>query len=62
MFPSNFSASFQFPITAIREIKLLKVLKDRPNIVQLRDVVSSPGSYVSLAFSVVVVAIAKQKQ
>jgi serine/threonine protein kinase len=35
---------FQFPITAIREIKILKKLHHQ-NVIQLKEIVTSPGSY-----------------
>jgi serine/threonine protein kinase len=38
-----------FPITAIREVKILKELK-HPNIVKLKEIVTSKGMFVALAF------------
>lgn len=34
----------QFPITAIREIKILKKLHHE-NVIQLKEIVTSPGMY-----------------
>lgn len=36
-------ASAQFPITAIREIKILKILNHK-NVVRLKEIVTSKGS------------------
>ncbi len=38
----------QFPITTIREIKILKGLR-HPNIVRLKEIVTSKGFYLSFA-------------
>jgi serine/threonine protein kinase len=37
------SVSAQFPITAIREIKILKKLHHQ-NVIQLKEIVTSPGA------------------
>lgn len=37
-----YSSSLQFPITAIREIKILKKLHHQ-NVIQLKEIVTSPG-------------------
>ena len=42
-----------FPITSIREIKVLKKLADHPNIVKLVDIVSSKSNAVYLVFEFV---------
>ena len=42
-----------FPITSIREIKVLKKLTDHPNIVKLVDIVSSKSQAVYLVFEYV---------
>ena len=34
---------FKFPITAIREIKILNKL-DHPNVIHLKEIVTSPGN------------------
>ena len=39
----SFLDSTQFPITAIREIKILKKLHHQ-NVIQLKEIVTSPGS------------------
>lgn len=39
-----------FPITSIREIKVLKKLKNHPNIVQLVNIVRSKSQAVYLVF------------
>ena len=42
-----------FPITSIREIKVLKKLAEHPNIVKLVDIVSSKSNAVYLVFEFV---------
>jgi len=38
----NYALSLQFPITAIREIKILKKLHHE-NVIKLKEIVTSPG-------------------
>jgi serine/threonine protein kinase len=44
LFGSDLVVSSQFPITAIREIKILKKLHHQ-NVIKLKEIVTSPGDY-----------------
>lgn len=49
----NAPQNYGFPITTIREIKMLKKLADHPNIVQLVDIVRSKSQSIYLVFEYV---------
>lgn len=44
VFGCDLVVSTQFPITAIREIKILKKLHHQ-NVIKLKEIVTSPGAY-----------------
>lgn len=46
----------QFPITAIREIKILKKLH-HDNVIKLKEIVTSPGNIVVLHFNLFVCVV-----
>ena len=46
-----FGLTLQFPITAIREIKILKKLHHE-NVIKLKEIVTSPGKILRFIFNV----------